>query len=227
MVATMLIIRSSTTIQTVLALLAASLLMAGSMNAAAAGKCAISEKKLKQEQFIILEREQELTLKTKDNKEKFDQKVLERLIERHHASIERFNMKLDEFNQNCKKSNSSKKSARVTVKSITPEDTSQAKPERTTRGSGGVMPEEEIAASDALIKTLQGRYIQIGAFRRKVIAEANQKKLSRKGFESIMITRPYVYAVWVGPYESYKEAKAVKESLLTELKFDGYIIRFK
>ncbi len=217
----MLINRSSTMIQTVLALLAAPLLMAGSLNAVAAEACATWEKKLKQEQFIILEREQELTLKTKDEKEKFDQKELDRLIERHHASIERFNMKLDDFNQKCKKSN------KVTVRSVTPQDAVKAGSKRTTRAPGGAMPEEEIAASDALIKTLKGRYIQVGAFKKRAIAESNRKRLKRGGYEAILITRPYVYALWAGPYQSYKEAKEAKEALLNDFKLDGYIIRFK
>jgi len=229
----MLMNRSSTTPRILMAFLAAPLLMVTSIDATAAGKCANWEKKLKQEQFIIMEREKELTIKTKEDEEKFDQKELGRLIERHHASIETFNIKLDDFNRACGKATNSKtkpgakKKLIATAKKPAVQKTAKSEQKTRTRNMAGTTSPEDVAASDKLITTLKGRYIQIGAFKRKVIAEANMKKLGRKGFESIMITRPYVYAIWVGPYESYKAAKTAKEKLLTELKFDGYLIRFK
>jgi len=181
------------------------------MNAIAAEKCATWEKKLKHEQFIIMEREDELTFKTKKEQDKFERKELGRLIERHHASIEAFNIKLDEFNQKCQKASK----------------TAKTQQQRVPRRPGGIMPEEEVAASDALIKTLKGYYIQVKAAKRRAVVDDAQKRLNKNDFETIIITRPYIYAIWVGPYENRMAAKAAKETLLTDLKYDGYLIRFK
>jgi len=200
----------------------------------AAEKCSAWELKLKQEQRVIMEREAELSLRTKENKSKFDQKELERLIDRHHASIEAFNMKLDDFKKKCAKRSTTKKSTKSAHKQIksTTQPVTTHKPDTTQQQSASnksrvTTPEAEVAASDELIKTLKGRYIQVGAFKRRVLADRTQQRLEKMGFESIIITRPYVYALWVGPYESYKAAKVAKETLLNDYKMDGYLIRFK
>ncbi|MDX8403420.1 MAG: SPOR domain-containing protein [Mariprofundaceae bacterium] len=225
MVAAMLMNPSSFTLRILTTLLAAPFLMIGSMNVDAAGQCASWGKKLKKEQYIILEREKELSLKTKKEQAKFsDQEELERLIERHHASIEAFNLKLDDFNRTCKKSRSATGKAKPVIRSV-----KQKKPQqkRNIQKSSGVMPEIEVAASKKRIKTLKGYYIQIAAFKHRAIADDNQKNLENNGFETLMITRPYVYALWVGPYEDRREAKAAKATLVNDFKMDGYLIRFK
>lgn len=198
--------------------------MIGSISATAAEKCSVWEKKLKREQYIILEREAELSVKTKKDQAKFsDQKELERLIERHHSSIEAFNMKLDDFNRKCRKSRTSTAKTKPVIRSVKAQKPDKAQQKMTS----GTMPPEEVAASKALIRTLKGYYIQVAALKRRTIADANQKQLNKKGFETLIITRPYIYALWVGPYEDRKAAKAAKETLLNDFKMDGYLIRFR
>jgi len=107
---------------------------------------------------------------------------------------------------------------------IEPSETAKDAPEKNKRA---VNPAEDVAASDELIKTLHGFFIQVGAFKNKGIAERFIKRLEKRGFTPTMITRTYVQAVWVGPYETYKEVNAAKEMLLTKYRVDGYIIRFK
>ncbi|MES0372480.1 MAG: SPOR domain-containing protein [Mariprofundaceae bacterium] len=188
------------------------------MDATAANKCAAWEKTLKKEQYIILEREEELSLKTKKNKAKFDdQEELERLIERHHASIESFNLKFDDFNRTCKKRRASTGKLKTVSKAVKPK-------EKVIRG---IMPPEEVAASKALISTLKGYYIQAAAFKRRVITDANQERLNKNGYETVVITRPYIYALWVGPYSNRTDAKAAKEAILNDFRMDGYLIRFR
>lgn len=194
---------------------------------AADSECDALEQKLQREQAIILEREKELSEKVGEEREKFEQDELDRLIIRHHASIEAFNLKLAAFKKTCtkriaKKSKSAKtKRVLTTQKPVTTEKTVEAgKP-------GGINAAEDIATSNELIKTLKGYYIQTGAFKNIAIAERFQKRLVKRGYTPTMIVRPYVYAVWVGPYETYKEATAAKETLLTQYRIDGYIIRFK
>lgn len=196
--------------------------MIGSVSATAAEKCSTWEKKLKREQYIILEREAELSLKTKKNQAKFsDQEELERLIERHHASIGTFNLKLNDFNRTCRKSRASTGKTKPSIRSVKVQNPDMAK-QKTVRGT---MPPEEVAASKTLIRTLKGYYIQAAAFKRRVIVDANQERLNEKGYETVVITRPYIYALWVGPYETRTDAKAAKETLLNDFKMDGYLIR--
>jgi len=271
-----------------------------SVNSHAATDCEKLEKSLQREQFVITEREKELTHKVESEKESFSEEEMDRLIARHHASIKRFNLKLESFEDACRaylaskpKDDRGKQASRITrvendtgqpttkaveietkeeataeeavTESETPAqptkpqpaesqstepqsiatepatteaaeskqpkavDKPAAKPRRAVRvrKAGGTMPAEEVAASDALIATLKGRYIQVGAFKEARMAKRMIRLLERNGYKYIKITRPYVYAIWVGPYETYKEAKAAKEKLLNVNKLDGYIIRFK
>ncbi len=197
--------------QILLPILAAplSLFTTGSMPATADERCAAWEERLKREQAIILERENELSRKVKEDQDRFEQAELERLIERHHASIEAFNLKLDDFNRSCRQ----KKGAKG--------ETAKA------RKPGGVHPEAEVQASNELIKTLTGYFIQAGAFKRHGNAINLQRHLAKREIESLIITRPYVYAVWVGPYEDRKSAKAAKKMLSSDYQIEGYIIHFK
>ena len=103
-------------------LLALSLLVVGGFNNAIADECAETELKLQKEQAIILERESELSAKVNANRErveKFEQDDLERLIERHHASIAAFNLKLAAFKKSCGTHLSKKTKPSTTTKTAT------------------------------------------------------------------------------------------------------------
>ena len=224
----------------VLPLLTLPLLMGAGSAFAANEQCDALEQKLQREQAIILEREKELSVKVDEEREKFEQDELDRLIIRHHASIEAFNLKLEAFKKTCgKRLSKTKKKPAASAKTVTSKKVAPAKvitPKTkvtsetltpSTRAVNGTNPAEEVAASDELIKTLKGYFIQTGAFKNKAIAERFIRRLEKRGFTPTMIARPYVHAVWVGPYASHKEAKEAKEMLLTKYRVDGYIIRFK
>ncbi len=206
---------------------------------AADRECAALELKLQKEQSIILEREKELSEKVGEERERFEQEELDRLIIRHHASIEAFNLKLEAFKNTCGKQLSKKRKPAATSKAVTVKKTPPAKaitqetevssksepsPVKTKSGTNSA---EEVAASDELIKTLKGYYIQAGAFKNRAIAERFIGRLEKRGYTPLLIARPYVHAVWVGPFENYKDANTAKETLLTKYKVDGYLIRFK
>lgn len=76
----------------ILPLLTLPLLMVSGSAWAADSACDALEQKLQREQAIILEREKELSEKVGEEREKFEQDELDRLIIRHHASIEAFNL---------------------------------------------------------------------------------------------------------------------------------------
>jgi len=201
-----------------LLLLASPLLLIANTEATAAEACSTFEKKLKREQFIIVEREKELSQKIKKGHDKFEQAELNRLIERHHASIERFNQKLEGFNKKCiKKVVSKRKTAKLKK---------QTKQNRKNQQSK-TNPEADVQASRMLIKTLKGYFIQAGAFKRYTNATNLQTRLTKEKIDSLILTRPYVYALWVGPYQNRQTASVAKATLLKNYKIDGYIIHFK
>jgi cell division septation protein DedD len=185
--------------------------------AVAEDDCAVREERLAREQAVILEREKELSGKVTQEKSTFEQSELEHLVERHHTSIEAYNLKLDAFKLEC--INGSKPAVKKGAKrKVKTEPVKQAI---------GSHPAEEVAASDELIKTLHGHFIQAGAYKNHSNATYWQKRLKKAGMAGLIITRPYVYALWIGPYQSAADATVAKERLLKDYKIEGYLIEFK
>ncbi|MDX8395799.1 MAG: SPOR domain-containing protein, partial [Mariprofundaceae bacterium] len=86
---------------------------------------------------------------------------------------------------------------------------------------------DKVLASDKKIRSLHGYFLQIGAFKSPRLTKLTVKKLTAKGFNTQVIARQYINAVWVGPYESRNDVKNAKEALITDHGYDSYIIRLK
>lgn len=81
------------------------------------------------------------------------------------------------------------------------------------------------AATPARAEPDAGYYVQLGAFKESARAKGLTDRLSHLGWQSHIIVRGSLHAVWAGPTTTRSQAEQMQKAIAAKLHNQGFIIR--
>ncbi|EAU55111.1 SPOR domain-containing protein [Mariprofundus ferrooxydans] len=111
----------------------------------------------------------------------------------------------------------------VAAPSPSPAHTPVAKP--TTRPTSRSKTITTQAATPARSEPGAGYYVQLGAFKESARAKGLTARLSHLGWQSHIIVRGSLHAVWAGPTTTRAQAEQLQKAIAAKLHNQGFIIR--
>jgi len=184
-------------------------ILSGTTNAETIESCDSWKNRLKSEHHLIKDREIKLSIAIEKDYERYRQGYIDHLINTHHQEIDLHNQQLASFRQSCSN----------TIQSIG----------KKSSGKSAASSVNEDSKSGGLLKSPNGYFIQLGAFKHKQNANNLKDRLDGIGITNRLIRKRHVYAVWAGPLNTIEEANKSTEYLRSKhnIGFDSYIIYLK